>query len=235
MRKKKKVARHVSRGRIPPDRTRSPRGAVTADRIIETAVRIIDKTGLEDFTVKQISDELGCVPTAIYWHYRSKDALLEAVLDMASPPKLPDDGVGPWDERARVICRSIRSNLRQHPYILTLSRRFPGRAVGPTSKAFAAVAREAGYAGAEAAAVARLLVKLAVGFSAREGEDDTTEVLENASYRTALLEQAATADDVNLFLQYATVNQGEIFEAALEFVLEALRRRAPVLKRVSSG
>jgi AcrR family transcriptional regulator len=230
MGKKKTTTRSMQRIVASP---RSPRGAVTADRIVATAVRLIDKTGLEHFTVRQISDELGCVPTAIYWHFRNKNALLKAVLGAASSLQWVSEATVPWEERTRVICRSLRNNLRQRPYILALTHLFPGSAVGPISKAFTEIACEAGYAGAEAAAVARLLVKLTVGFSAQEQEDDANELLKRRDYRAELLDQATSMEDVELFMQYAAVNQREIFEAALEFVLQALRRRAPVLKALT--
>lgn len=55
---------------------RHDRGSVT-----ETALRLLDEVGLPDLSMRRLATELGVQPSALYWHFDSKQALLAAVAD----------------------------------------------------------------------------------------------------------------------------------------------------------
>lgn len=50
-------------------------------QIIETSVKIIDEKGIQGFTIKNLSSEIGISESAIYRHFDSKVMILSAVLD----------------------------------------------------------------------------------------------------------------------------------------------------------
>lgn len=50
-------------------------------QIIETSVKIIDEKGIQGFTIKNLSNEIGISESAIYRHFDSKVMILSAVLD----------------------------------------------------------------------------------------------------------------------------------------------------------
>lgn len=50
-------------------------------QIIEASVKIIDKRGIQGFTIKNLSNEIGISESAIYRHFDSKVMILSAVLD----------------------------------------------------------------------------------------------------------------------------------------------------------
>lgn len=52
------------------------------DAIRTTALRLIDQHGLAAFSTRKLGHALGCEAMAIYWYYPSKDALLDAVVDL---------------------------------------------------------------------------------------------------------------------------------------------------------
>ena len=50
-------------------------------QIIEASVRLIDEKGIQGFTIKNLSGEIGISESAIYRHFDSKVMILSAVLD----------------------------------------------------------------------------------------------------------------------------------------------------------
>ena len=50
-------------------------------QIIETSVKIIDEKGIQGFTIKNLSTEIGISESAIYRHFESKVMILSAVLE----------------------------------------------------------------------------------------------------------------------------------------------------------
>lgn len=49
------------------------------DDIVEAALGILDDQGLPDLTMRRLGEVLGVQPSAFYWHFDSKQALLAAV------------------------------------------------------------------------------------------------------------------------------------------------------------
>lgn len=50
-------------------------------QIIETSVKIIDEKGIQGFTIKNLSGEIGISESAIYRHFDSKVKILSTILD----------------------------------------------------------------------------------------------------------------------------------------------------------
>ena len=53
----------------------------TAERIAETALRILEASGPEEVTMRRVAQEVGITPMAIYHHFRSREDLLRAVTE----------------------------------------------------------------------------------------------------------------------------------------------------------
>jgi len=78
------------------------------DDVVDRALAVLDAHGLPDLTMRRLGNELGVQPSAIYHHFADKQTLLAAVADTilargARP--LPE---GPWEERARASCHTLR-------------------------------------------------------------------------------------------------------------------------------
>lgn len=54
---------------------------LTRERIVESALELIDRDGLSAVTMRRIAEELGVQAPSLYNHMRSKDALLDAVAE----------------------------------------------------------------------------------------------------------------------------------------------------------
>lgn len=68
------------RGRRLHGRGDVPAEPSTSDRILEVALDLFSEQGYEGTTLQQIADRLGFTKAAVYYHYRSKDDILHALV-----------------------------------------------------------------------------------------------------------------------------------------------------------
>ena len=54
---------------------------LTKEAIITTALTILDSYGLQDVSMRRIASTLGVQPSALYWHFLSKQDLLAGIAD----------------------------------------------------------------------------------------------------------------------------------------------------------
>ncbi|HEY6522320.1 MAG TPA: TetR/AcrR family transcriptional regulator [Solirubrobacteraceae bacterium] len=94
-------------------------------RILEAAERIVGSEGLRALTMRRIGTELGADPTAIYRHFRNKEALLTCLAErlFATDPEL--DPADPWQEQLRIHIRHAFERYRAHPDLGILLARQP--------------------------------------------------------------------------------------------------------------
>ncbi|MDR0783452.1 MAG: TetR family transcriptional regulator, partial [Propionibacteriaceae bacterium] len=52
---------------------------LSQDQIVATACTILNTYGLADVSMRRIAANLGVQPSALYWHFASKQALLDAI------------------------------------------------------------------------------------------------------------------------------------------------------------
>src|ERR1700728_4001502 len=57
--------------------------SVTRTRILDSALELFSEQGFDGTTLQQIADRLGFTKAAIYYHFRSKDDLLQALVSPA--------------------------------------------------------------------------------------------------------------------------------------------------------
>ena len=97
---------------------------LSQERIVETALEIVDSHGLEGLTMRRLGSELGVDPMMIYRHVPNKDGLLHLVLErIRSEMRLPDP---PPDDPARLleeIFVAYHRALAAHPNMLPLATR----------------------------------------------------------------------------------------------------------------
>jgi AcrR family transcriptional regulator len=93
----------------------APRAPLSRDAIVEAALRVVDREGLEGTSMRRVAEELGTAPSALYWHVRNKDELLQLVLDrVVGEIELPPPGVERWQEQLKALAREMRRVLTSH-------------------------------------------------------------------------------------------------------------------------
>ena len=89
---------------------------LTEDRLVSTALAIINTSNVESLTMRRLADELGVTQMAAYHHVKGKDQLLELALDrLLASVVLPPKDFGTWDERLLERFVSMIDALSAYP------------------------------------------------------------------------------------------------------------------------
>jgi AcrR family transcriptional regulator len=100
----------------PPAPRREP---LTRQRIVQTALGVMDAEGLEAVTMRRIGRDLGVEAMSLYNHVRDKEDLLDAVCEeVLAQFQLPD--AVDWAEAARLTAHEYRRLLLAHPNVIRL-------------------------------------------------------------------------------------------------------------------
>jgi AcrR family transcriptional regulator len=111
---------------------RDSSAALTREKIVKAAVRIVDRDGLEALSMRHLGALLGVDPMAIYYHVPNKaalyDAIVEAVMAEVDPGPGPASGhkLAPI-EQLRQMALSYRDALLAHPNALPVVATRPVR------------------------------------------------------------------------------------------------------------
>jgi AcrR family transcriptional regulator len=98
------------------ERTRLSKRAV-----VDRALKLADTQGLDALTIRKLAQDLGVTPMALYWHFRSKEDLLEGVAERIwSEIEVTVDPSVPWWAQLRGGLESLLRALRAHPSAPTL-------------------------------------------------------------------------------------------------------------------
>ncbi|WP_309114331.1 TetR/AcrR family transcriptional regulator [Saccharothrix sp.] len=103
---------------------------LTHARVVDAAVRVADRGGLTQVSMRNVGKELGVEAMSLYHHVKGKDALLDALADWIFVRiDLPDPAT-PWRAAMTTRAASARAVLSEHSWGLGLieSRRSPGPA-----------------------------------------------------------------------------------------------------------
>lgn len=105
------VASVAGSTRDEAERTRLTRAAV-----VERGLQLADADGLDGLTIRKLATVLGVTPMALYWHFRSKDELLDGLAERVwAEIDVNVDGAAEWPEQLRSLLESLLRVLRAHP------------------------------------------------------------------------------------------------------------------------
>lgn len=107
----RRMPRHTAQAR----RIRSRRTPLTRDRVVDEALALLDREGVQQFSLRRLADQLGVTPMAVYNHVRSKRDLIQAVADRV----VSDAHYRPigrdWRAAVRSCFRTLRQACLAHP------------------------------------------------------------------------------------------------------------------------
>ena len=63
-----------------PTPARRPRGALSREAIVDAAIDVLDRDGLEGLTMRAVADRLGTGAMSLYRHVANRDELLDLVV-----------------------------------------------------------------------------------------------------------------------------------------------------------
>ena len=88
--------------------------ALSAETIVDAALLLIERDGLEAFSMRGLARECGVYPAALYWHVTDKERLLALVtMRIMDDIVIPDPAL-PWDTWITEMARRYRRALHRH-------------------------------------------------------------------------------------------------------------------------
>jgi AcrR family transcriptional regulator len=158
--------------RVPPERgQRRRRDPITREAIVDTALRLLDRDGLDQLSMRRVAEELGTGAASLYWHVGSKDGLLDLVLDrVIGEVDVPDPDPERWQEQVKELARAQRAVILRHRDLVRISLgRIP---LGPNalelSERTLAILRAGGLSDELAVLGQQLLIATVNGFTLDE-------------------------------------------------------------------
>ena len=96
-------------------------------RIRAAALALVDAEGLERLSMRRLATALDVSAASLYFHYATKDELLEAVAaDILANVDTSAFSSG-WEPGVRAWARSLRAALAAHPRLVPVLSHAPGR------------------------------------------------------------------------------------------------------------
>ena len=103
---------------------------LSLDRIVATAVELLDAEGLDGLTMRRLADRLGSGAMSLYWHVDNKEAVfdlaLDSVLEYRGAPQVAQSQ--DWRSEVLHMLEDWRASMLSHPWSTSL---LPRRALGP--------------------------------------------------------------------------------------------------------
>lgn len=88
--------------------------AIDRSRIVDEAMALLNEVGIDKLTTRKLAERLGVQQPALYWHFKNKSALLDAVnsemLARYHTHRLPSPGED-WVDFTYATARSMRKTL----------------------------------------------------------------------------------------------------------------------------
>jgi AcrR family transcriptional regulator len=179
----------------PDERPRLSKRAVT-----DRALKLADADGLDTLTIRKLAQDLGVTPMALYWHFRSKEDLLEGVAERVwGEIDVNVDPSAPWPDQLAGLLKSLVSVLRAHPSAprLVLEHEKRNEAALRATEITLKVLRDAGFDPRYASEIARstlwtgiTLVMSEPGYHPELSAEEHAERLRRAQIELALLPAA---------------------------------------------
>ncbi|KUI00879.1 TetR family transcriptional regulator [Mycobacterium sp. IS-3022] len=104
-------------------RARRDRGSISADEILNGALEVAAEVSIDNLSMPQLAKHLGVGVTSIYWYFRRKDDLLDAMTDRALQRfefTVPTISASNWRESLRDHALTMRRQFRADPILCDL-------------------------------------------------------------------------------------------------------------------
>jgi AcrR family transcriptional regulator len=104
-------------------RKRRDRGSISADEILAGAFDVAGQVSIDNLSMPVLAKHLDVGVTSIYWYFRRKDDLLDAMTDRALERfefTVPTIDASNWRESLRDHARTMREHFRDNPILCDL-------------------------------------------------------------------------------------------------------------------
>ncbi|MER7893227.1 TetR/AcrR family transcriptional regulator C-terminal domain-containing protein [Micromonospora sp. NPDC094482] len=201
---------------------------LSRDRIVEAAVTLLDQHGTDGLTMRRLAQLLDVTSTALYWHVRTKDDVLDLAVDQifgaVRLPAVTDD----WRDDVRTLIRDWRAAMLRHPWAPGLiGRPMLGPNVLARTEFLQAALVRGGFTALELAVTTRLLANYVIGAAVTEATwHRTADPQARAAARRHIAADPTTYPtlDASGHLDDARWSDDELFRRGLEAILATAPR-----------
>ncbi|MEV4840753.1 TetR/AcrR family transcriptional regulator [Nonomuraea sp. NPDC049486] len=143
---------------------------ISRPAVLAAALEVADEHGLDAVTMQAVAARLGVTAMALYRHVRSKDDLLDGLVEALLTEFPPPDPGLPWRERLALTATAVRASAGRHPAVFPLLLRRPAETdqARRVRDGVLAALREAGLDDERAARAERLISTAVLGYAASE-------------------------------------------------------------------
>ncbi|HEX8065578.1 MAG TPA: TetR family transcriptional regulator, partial [Thermoleophilaceae bacterium] len=144
-----------------------PRGErLSRERILEAAIGVVERDGVEGLSMRRLAQELDVWPMSVYRYFQDKDALLDAMAAHSAAPATGKPAGGTWQEQLKTLLDDAR---RQIAASAEIGARIPRAFLEPEplklTETAMQILKNAGFDAGEAARAWRALYSYTFGFA----------------------------------------------------------------------
>jgi AcrR family transcriptional regulator len=228
----------------PMGRPQTATEPLSKERVVQAAVALAVRDGIESLSMRKLADELGAGAMSLYHYVPNKERLLDEMVDIVfSEIELPPTG-GDWKSAMRRRAISTREVLNRHRWAVGLmeSRATPGPASFRVHNAVLGYLRDGGFSIEMTIQAYSVLDAYIYGFALQEkhvpfdsAEESAAVAEEQARQFAEQAEERQSAALAEEFPYLAEVVAGHVatvgydfataFEYGLDLILDALEKR----------
>ncbi|MFF5210578.1 TetR/AcrR family transcriptional regulator [Streptosporangium sp. NPDC000396] len=97
---------------------RPPRAALTHDQIATAAIEIADAEGLGAVSMRRLAERLGVATMGLYRYVRSRDDIVELMVDAAYAGKAGSEKEADWRTVVGDAAWGLRATILRHPWLI---------------------------------------------------------------------------------------------------------------------
>ena len=105
---------------LPVAAARPNNGQLTRSIILQAALAIVDRDGVDKLSMRRLSDAVGRDPVMIYRHVPNKAAVLDGVAEIVLAQLSVDTADPDWVGQLRTVARAFRELALTHPNVVPL-------------------------------------------------------------------------------------------------------------------
>jgi len=213
--------------------------AIEREKILDEAMSLLNEVGLDQFTTRRLAERLRVQQPALYWHFKSKSALLDALndlmLDRYHKHRIPVRRE-PWDVFTIANARSFRRAMQavRNGARLNAGTR-PSTTQFADAEAQLELYVEAGFTPDQALNISIGIARYVVGFVLEEQDErDRTEdesAWGGGDPMTEIAPFPILSAALKPLIRTGTINTDGIFEGALNYMVEGIRASLPRHRR----
>ncbi len=207
---------------------------LTRDAIVDAAIHLLDQSGSDRMTMRNLGRELGVDATACYRHFRDKPDLMRAVGDRLLSGVTSDlQPEADWRATVLIVCQQLRAALLRQPRLAVAMRDAPPLAAGEFAITESLLAQflRAGLDARHAALAYHSVIELTVGSATIDASVDALDDVGRQrmydgwrqTYATLPIDEFPASRAVALELYRGTAD--DRFAVALEQLLDGIAAR----------